>query len=518
MTTMNGHYLAQGITAATGDELRLIYALVCETELKSLIMAKAQDLFNKEIDHFEKSLNEAIKRLKKRSDTELQLELFLHIQKQLNLPGSYYNTKKDFEAACERIVVETHQHQLKKDKEYREFVHGQPQQELEAKQLVTFQMQKIFESFDATIQDLDDGQNEQFIDQVEHYLQSLPLDKQKEIKEKLNINDLTSRTIRDLMLTQGSAAMLAIIVEVMGFAAFTTLTSTIAAITGFFGITLSFSSYIFLTSAFSILTGPIGLIAIAAGGGVMLKKQNDKVSKMFVPVGVVQLLLPIMMGEPEGRHYEAFIEAWMVPYEKQKAIQREIHKLKGSYKEYEHQLSTYRELKYKAFLEENKEEQDREQQMAQMARFLEDIPENEKSARYLELSSGMKTILLDKAKLEKKIALNDANTGMFHAVKNLVANTSLRSKISDCDKLYERVAKQRVDEAIEMKPPCLKKYWEAIAVINAQIKSCKQQQQECSKKISEAEKALVKLKEHISAQEKDLKVHQKRWYGLKDVK
>ncbi|MFD2869267.1 hypothetical protein ACFSY7_12300 [Kurthia populi] len=75
---MNGHYLAQGITAATGDELRLIYALVCETELKSLIMAKAQDLFNKEVDHFEKSLNEAIKRLKKRLDTELQLELFLH--------------------------------------------------------------------------------------------------------------------------------------------------------------------------------------------------------------------------------------------------------------------------------------------------------------------------------------------------------------------------------------------------------------------------------------------------------
>lgn len=515
---MNGQYLAQGMTSATGDELRLIYALVCETKLLNLMMAKTKDFFNKDIDHFEESLNADIKRLRKRSDAELQLELFLHIQKQLKLPGGYYNTKKDFEVACELIVKETHQLQLKKDKEYREFIRTQPLHELEAMQLVKFQMQKIFESVDTTIQDLDEAQSERFIDQIEHYLQSLPLDKQKEIKQKLNIDDFTSRTLRNIMLTQGSAVMMTIIVEVMGFTAFTTLTSSVAALTGFFGITLSFGSYVFLTSALSVLTGPIGLIVIAAGGGAMLKMQNDKVSKMFIPIGVVQLLLPIMMEEPENRNYTPFMDEWTTKYEEQKQLLRKIADNKQQIEKYEETIASYREKRRE--LNKKKLEKDVHllSQYEEMQPQLILLTAKEKSSRYYKLSEKMEKLLEDKALAERDIELNNLNTGFFSSIKNVFVNTTIKSKITDYEAEYEHLAKKRLEEVVAMEPDSLKPYWTAIQETQQQMNQLDKEIKKWCVSIAKIEVDVTDLKNEMRDAEDELKAHQKRWYGLKDIK
>mgnify|MGYP003455503581 CR=1 FL=1 len=92
---MDGKILAQGLLQAKGDELRLVYALLVETKMHEMIVAKAKDVFDKDIDHFNENLQKEIKRLYTYSDVELQVRLFLYLLKQLKISGAHFNLKTE---------------------------------------------------------------------------------------------------------------------------------------------------------------------------------------------------------------------------------------------------------------------------------------------------------------------------------------------------------------------------------------------------------------------------------------
>lgn len=58
--------------------------------------------------------------------------------------------------------------------------------------------------------------------------------------------------------------------EIVGFAAYTTLTSLIAGTASLIGLTVPFSAYITATSALSVLTGPVGFILIGGLSSMMM--------------------------------------------------------------------------------------------------------------------------------------------------------------------------------------------------------------------------------------------------------
>lgn len=118
---MDGKRLAQGLLNATGDDLRLVYALVMETKLYDLLLAKAKDVMTKDLNHFEQNLQEEIKRLHQYPDEQLQLQLFLYMLEQLEIKGAHYNLLTEIEYACTQIVEKAHALQLKQDKQYKQF-------------------------------------------------------------------------------------------------------------------------------------------------------------------------------------------------------------------------------------------------------------------------------------------------------------------------------------------------------------------------------------------------------------
>src|SRR5690606_37570861 len=123
---------------------------------------------------------------------------FLHMTKELKLPGSIYNTYYEIENKCSEILHKAHTIQLDDDKKYREFVSRNNHLAIDS-QLVLYQMQRVFESLGGELSNLSDEQQEQFADQIENFIQSLPVDQQRQIQEKLNIDSITNSTIKKVI-------------------------------------------------------------------------------------------------------------------------------------------------------------------------------------------------------------------------------------------------------------------------------------------------------------------------------
>ncbi|MGR5971828.1 hypothetical protein ACT7CX_05930 [Bacillus cereus] len=187
-------------------------------------------------------------------------------------------------------------------------------------QLTLYQMQKIFESIGGELKNLTADQEENFANQIEQFIKSLPTEQQEKIKDKLNIDAVTSATIKKLIATQGSAVLLAVIVEIAGFAAYTTLTSLIAGTASLLGLTLPFSAYITATSALSVLTGPVGFILIGGFSSMMMLTQSKKVKKTLLQMGIVQLMLPVLLGDAKVYEYDTFIQEWSQFYNEQSKL------------------------------------------------------------------------------------------------------------------------------------------------------------------------------------------------------
>ncbi|MEG0451091.1 MAG: hypothetical protein RR595_14630, partial [Lysinibacillus sp.] len=60
---MSGKLLAEGLFNAKGEQLRLIYALIVETKMLSMLTAAVKDQFNKDVNHFEQDLKQITKEL-----------------------------------------------------------------------------------------------------------------------------------------------------------------------------------------------------------------------------------------------------------------------------------------------------------------------------------------------------------------------------------------------------------------------------------------------------------------------
>lgn len=174
---MAGKSLAQGLMASGGEQLRLIYVLVMETGIFNMIAYKTKDLIEKDVDHSQQQLNQEIAKLKNIDDNTLRLELFLHMTKEFELAGSHFNTSYEIENKCGEVLQKAHTYQLKKDKNYSNFVSRNMHLPIDS-QLALYQMQKIFESIGGEINNLTADQQDNFAVQIEKFIESLPIEQQ----------------------------------------------------------------------------------------------------------------------------------------------------------------------------------------------------------------------------------------------------------------------------------------------------------------------------------------------------
>ncbi|MCQ6276369.1 hypothetical protein JMM81_15750 [Bacillus sp. V3B] len=331
---MDGQILANSIVSLKGNDLRMVYALLCKTNIGHLLSSKTKDLFSKEgQDHFTKHLEEEVKKIENKEDQELQVDLFLELTELLKLKGRKYTLQQDIEDQCITIVNEVYDQYQKQDKQFRSFVEsGSSLTKLQ--QMIRFQMSKVFRELDGSFQDFTVEDQMKFASQVNEYIHSLSEEKKIIIQEELDITELTDEMIRKAITTSGTSRVFAIIAEVSGSAFYSTVTSLVTRFAGLFGLTFPFGFYTGVTSTIAVLTNPLFIFPLLIGGGaIIINQQNKSLKKKLLPIILLQLSLPYMSGGEDAAEFEPFIQEWARRYNQYRSFHVELDRIEKEQKE-----------------------------------------------------------------------------------------------------------------------------------------------------------------------------------------
>lgn len=101
----------------------------------------------------------------------------------------------------------------------------------------------------------------------------MSLEQRREVLEKVDTNGYIANHAAVASLSgAGALAALSMTVHLAGFAFYTTMSTVICTVAGFFGVTLPFAAYTTASTVVAFLAGPVGwaLLAIASAAGVAL--------------------------------------------------------------------------------------------------------------------------------------------------------------------------------------------------------------------------------------------------------
>ena len=148
-----------------------------------------------------------------------------------------------------------------------------------------FVLRRMFAEVEAELAKKSPAERAAFALDLSNRLDALPDDVKERIRRQAGIADFSSEA---LMRTGAIAAVGSVIagsINVAGFAAYTTLTSTLAGMASLFGMHLSFHTFIFATSALAFAANPVVVGgAMVLGGGLLTRRANQKIRDCLIPV------------------------------------------------------------------------------------------------------------------------------------------------------------------------------------------------------------------------------------------
>ena len=448
---MDGAILANSLISLKGSDLRMVYALLCKTNIVDLVSSKTKDVFSKEDgDHFTKHLEAEVSKLQHTDDQVIQVDLFLEITRLLKLRGMKYTLEKEITDQCGNIVRDVYQQYKKQDKEFHSFSEKQANSTM-LQQMIQFQMSKVFSELDDSFKDFTIEDQTKFASQVNDYIHSLPEEKQQKIKDKLGLNDLSDEMVRKTIAASGTSVVFAIIVEVSGFAFYTTATSLVASFAGLFGLTLPFGFYTGMTSAVAVLANPFFIIPMLLGGGYLLfNHQNKSLKTKLLPIVIMQITLPYMSKGGEDVSFYSFIQEWEDRYENDTELREELAKIAAEQDSVRPQISErekrINDLSAKIFAEKGVLVSERQKIKSGLKNA--DLDQLEVSASFLKRKQLYQNTLEQIAFIKGSKKVNNSSTGFFQRVKNSVSNFSSSFDIKEEEKVADSYLDMMVDDVI----------------------------------------------------------------------
>lgn len=512
---MSGTLLAEGLFNARGEQLRLVYALLVETKLLSMLTAAVKDRWHKDVNHFEEDLQRIVADLAHIPDEQLQVELFLHILELLDIRGAHFNDAATVAYTCEQILQKTYDLQIEQDAAFKTFVQNRTDDKTQ--QLLKYQMQKIFESFDASLEQMEEAQQLAFIEQLEQFIQTLSPEKQRQLKEKLGVDDITKSTLTKMIATQGSVLLLMIVVEVAGFTAFTTLTSFMAWFAGIFGATLPFGAYIFATSTLAFITGPFALIAAAVGGTLFFNHQNNKIKKRFVPIGIVQLLLVTTIEEQAITDGTPFFNYWTSIYEQQLHAEQTIRENEAALMNKKAERQHLQQQSIDTYIRLTTARTAWQQQLDAARTLYEEVPLHAYTSDALALYEQRNEVTRQLAHTVATKHEKQREKGVWTTLKNTATIMKLNTTIRELEQQYETLTSSLIDTLLAQKPQALHHIATEHDKLSIQIKELQATIDALNNMTTALNKQITEHEQHIRTAKKRRSAHQKNYYGLQHI-
>ncbi|WP_409252104.1 hypothetical protein V1502_18725 [Bacillus sp. SCS-153A] len=287
---MNSMTMAESLLVMEKEALKFNYALLHDANVLKMLLPFAKEKINyKGKSEIMEMVNREAKKYKYVPTGRVRRDLLMELSSLYNVPQRNFVTKKDVADQCDRIIDNMYTHMKQTNKKFKVYDNNEYNgNKLEI--IIRFQMHSLIDSI--SDKKINDQQMREIGDSLEDFLKDLPEEQQRHIAEKLGINNITSTTLQKLLATNGTAVVFAAIVQVAGFAFYTTLTTVVAGIFGLVGITLPFAVYVTLTSAVAVIANPLFIVpALLLGGSGLLKWQNGKMKKAIAPVVLMQIML-----------------------------------------------------------------------------------------------------------------------------------------------------------------------------------------------------------------------------------
>ncbi len=514
---MNGAIFAQGLMSASGTELRTLYALLVETKLTSLIATKAKELFKKDVDHFNELLQKEVQKLELIPDDELRLRLFLHFTKILDLEADDYTQPSALESKCEEIVSATHELMLK-DKIYNQFA-TESETELTSHLIVQFQMQQVFNIFDQKLRQASVQEKEAFINKIAEFLTTLSTEQQLALQERFRVERFDQESTAEAVNSYGTVAVLSGIVEVAGVRAYTSLISAIATSPTILGLSMPLGIYTGAASLLLIVSNPIFIMTLGlGGGGLLLYRQNKKLRQSLLPMGLLQLLLPVMIkGEQTYPDFTPLIKEW---HKKLALQQMYTDKLQAAQNELASQKAVVASHNTKIHHHTNKVQQWKaniEDLKVQLGERLTALTDAEKSETYQSLTTQINEIEGELIALRKNLASKKEKAGLFKSIGHFFDNSSMKSKVKQLEKKKIILVEERIHAVIEMAPAVfqddlseMKNWLHMIEEAEKEIDLLQSEKKERAQQINQ-------LKNTIYEIDTVLEKHQKDFHGVKKM-
>ena len=184
----------------------------------------------------------------------------------------------------------------------------------------------------------------EYLEKVQAFIESMPDEKQDQIKQRLGVEQLTRDVLQKIVVTSGASILFAVIVEVSGFAFYTSAVSLLASLAGLVGVTLSFGTYTVLTSTVAVLANPLFLVMLLGGGGFYLyRAQTRKLQNKMVPILILQIALPALGAFRQPVSYSPLQGRWQAAFEQHWKLRAEMGEHQQHVDEYIRQIAACKE-------------------------------------------------------------------------------------------------------------------------------------------------------------------------------
>ena len=524
---MDGQVLAKSIMSLQGKDLRVVYALFSKTNLGNLVSSKAKDtlakLSKEESNHFINHLEEEAEKLESVSDEVIQVDLFLDLTKQLQLTGKKYLLPREIDEQCDAIINSSYELLYEKDKKFQAFAQGQAHR-TKLQRMINYQMYTLFKNLDDDFNKLSDQDMREIASQVTKYIKSLPEEKQKLIKEKLGIDELTDDLIRKAIVTSSVSFVFATIVEISGFAFYTTATTLLFKFASFFGLTLPFAAYTTLTSTIAVIANPLFLFILLFGGGAyIVNRQNKSLKNNLLPITIMQITLPYLSQTSNlqvNESYQLFIEEWKRRFNRYKNSWEQLRKAEL---EREMLISEIRRLENELHIitkqiknEENSIKIEKNKIFSALEKELEvgdieTLPINDrKKIKYRQIHEKINL-------LHQQISTNNFERSIIGKVKNALSKMENTRELRKEKKNLKQLLREMVEDVINSNSTFNKVERESILRSEESITKFIKEKGVKNKELDQLNSQLKIVKNNEIKLRKEIRILEEKTYGLEHL-
>jgi hypothetical protein len=311
-TVVAGSRVSGYLLSASDDSFSSSLALFHELSLFSLMWSKSSELIEKlesrinkgtwcsDSDHFHEKVVAKSREFAGLSQGERLLQTVGELQKLMSVSPRDLRTSFDLCEVADDIGAAA-VNILRQDKDAK-FAGT------DIGSMIEYQMTRIFGGLNIRMEELSSTQQQNLVDRVREFLQSLPADQQRFIMNKLGAADLSESAIRQAIASGAMWTAFAAAAQVFGFAFYTTAAHLLAIVSLHM---LPFAAYVGLSSTIAVLSSPWMLPIFAGLGICYYRRKNRGLRQSMAPLIVTTLCLSGMevQARTPGHRQSAIDEA-----------------------------------------------------------------------------------------------------------------------------------------------------------------------------------------------------------------